>query len=193
MLGVEISDGSTKEFKDVRIKAGNKILLMCFMGNQDLYWAINTSSFDSLKESIEISSEDKDIFELFDNLYNDVKDCKPYGKKDKYFQHVLADRNFFNEEAKTIEWHSDETYFDSDDIVKIIKKDDKYRIEFTRPEEYEDPFYLGNAHMISIRFRNSGSYYHPFNAVFMRMFKEAQKLKERDFKDLRDDSEHEIL
>ena len=167
MLGVEISDGSTKEFKDIRIKSGNKILLMCFIGNQDLYWAINKSSSDSLKESIEISNEDRDIFELFDNLYNDVKDCKPHGKKDRYFQNVLAVRNFFNEEAKTIEWHSDETYFDSDDVVKIIKQKENYHLEFTRPKKYEDPYHWYSPRMISIRFRNSGSYYSPFNIIFM--------------------------
>ena len=49
---------------------------------------------------------------------------------------------------------------------------------------------IGNAHMISIRFCNSGSYYQPFNAVFMRMFSKAQHLKEREFQKL--NYEHEL-
>ena len=34
--------------------------------------------------------------------------------------------------------------------------------------------------MISIRFRNSGSRYRPFNLIFMRMFNELQNLTVND-------------
>ena len=192
MLEVKIKDGSTKEFKDIYIKNGNKVLSMTFAGTLDLYWAINKSNTDSLKESIEIPKVDKDIYKLFDELYNNVQNCKIFEKPNKFYKYVLSDRNLFNEEANTIEWHSDETYFDSDDIVKIIKEKDKYKIEFTRPAEYEDPFYLGSSKMIYIRFRNSGSYYHPFNTVFMKMFRNAQNLRQRGFGNIQNENQLEI-
>lgn len=187
MLEVKIKDGNTRDFKDIYIKNGSKILAMYFMGNLDLYWAINKSDKYSLKESIEIPKADKDIYKLFDELYNNVQNCKIFEKTNKFYKYVLADRKLFNEETNTIEWHSDETYFDSDDIVKIIKEEDKYTIEFTRPTEYEDPFHFGSSSMIYIRFRNSGSYYHPFNAVFMKMFKKAQNLRQRGFEDVQNE------
>ena len=37
---------------------------------------------------------------------------------------------------------------------------------------------MGSGKIISVRFRNSGSYYDPFNIAFMQMFRNAQKLKE---------------
>ena len=66
-----------------------------------------------------------------------------------------------------------------DDVVRIIKQENNYHLEFTRPEEYEDPYHWGSNKIIAIRFRNSGSYYDPFNVAFMSMFNSAQKLKER--------------
>lgn len=63
---------------------------------------------------------------LFEELDND------------FIKQKLLDRNLFNPETKIIEWHSDDTYFDSDDVVKIIKQENNYQLEFTRPEEYED-------------------------------------------------------
>ena len=63
--------------------------------------------------------------------------------------------------------------------LAILKQENNYHLEFTRPEKYEDPYHWGSSRIIAIRFRNSGSYYEPFNVAFMRMFNSAQKLKEK--------------
>ena len=55
-----------------------------------------------------------------------------------------------------------------------------------------DDFHKGSPRMIYIRFRNDGSYYHPFNIAFMRMFREAQNLKERGFNELNSKDKDEI-
>lgn len=180
-MDIAIKDGNAG-FKDVLLRNQDKVLSMSFERVLDLYWAINKSDPDSTKETIDIPKSEKDIYKLFDKLYNDVSNARLYDKKpDAYLKRRRLERNLFNPETKTIEWHSDETYFDSDDVVKVTKQDESFHIEFTCPEKYEDPYHWGSPTMIWIRFRNSGSFYHPFNVAFMKMFREAQNLKPRGF------------
>ena len=61
------------------------------------------------------------------------------------------------------------------DRVSIEKIDDTYVLKFTRPELTEDKFSFRTIGNISIRFRNSGSRYDPFNIIFMRMFNKLQE------------------
>ena len=183
-MEVAIRSGQT-DFKDIFIKYQNKVLSMYFMNVGDLFWSINKSNPHSIKETFDIPQTERDIYSLFDKLYKDINQAKLFKEQDDdYIKRKLFERNLFNPETKTIEWHSDETYFDSDDIVRIIKQKDNYHLEFTRPKVYEDSFHMGSPRMIYIRFRNTGSYYHPFNLAFMKMFKDAQFLQERGFKGL---------
>ena len=180
-MEVILRDGQT-EYKDIHIKNGNKIFSMCFMGVGDLFWHINKSEPSSTKETFDIPSTEREVYKLFDDLYKCISTANIFNNQsDEYLKNKLTERNFFNKDTKTIEWHSDATYFESDDVVKIIKQEDNYHIEFTRPEEYEDPYHWGSSKIIAIRFRNSGSYYVPFNIAFMRMFNSAQKLKGKYF------------
>ena len=177
-LDILFNEGQT-DLKDIHIKNGDKIFSMCFMNVGDLFWFINKSEPYSTKETFDISSTEKVVYKLFDDLYKNVSTAKIMDcRGDKYLKEKLVERKLFDKETKTIKWHSDATYFDSDDVVKIIKEKDNYHLEFTRPEKYEDPFHMGSGKIISVRFRNSGSYYDPFNIAFMQMFRNAQKLKE---------------
>lgn len=177
-MEILLNDGQT-DLKDIHIKNCDKIFSMCFMNVGDLFWIINKSEPYSTKETFDIPSTEKDVYKLFDDLYKAISTARIMNNRvDKDLKRKLVERNLFDEGTKTIKWHSDATYFDSDDVVKIIKEEDNYHLEFTRPEEYEDPFHIGSGRMISIRFRNSGSYYDPFNIAFMNMFRNAQKLKE---------------
>ena len=151
----------------------------------DLFWAINKSNKYSTKETFDIPQTEEDIYKLFDKLYNDINQAKLFEEQgDDFIKQKLLETNLFNPQTKTIEWHSDDTYFDSDDVVKIIKQENSYKLEFTRPEEYEDPYHRGSSRMICKRFRNSGSYYDPFNIAFMNMFRDAQNLRQKEFKEL---------
>lgn len=178
-MDVKLKEGLAG-YKDVIMRKDNKIFSMFFMGVGDLFWSISKETPDSLKETFDISKSESDVYELFDELYENASKGKVLEEDDGFFKSQITHRNFFNSEAKTIEWHSDETYFESDDVVKIIKQKDNYHLEFTRPKKYEDPYHYGSPRMISIRFRNSGSYYHPFNIIFMKMFQKAQNLRERE-------------
>ena len=182
-MEVLLKDGQT-EYKDIHIKKGNKIFSMCFMGVGDLFWHINKSEPSSTEETFDIPVTEPEIYKLFDDLYKSISTANIFDNEgDEYLKRKLIERNLFDKTTRTIEWHSDATYFESDDVVKIIKQENNYHLEFTRPEEYEDPYHWGSSRIIAIRFRNSGSYYDPFNVAFMSMFNSAQKLKERDSRD----------
>ena len=182
-MEVLLRDGQT-EYKDIHIQEGHKIFSMCFMGVGDLFWHINKSEPNSTIETFDIPSTEIEIYKLFDDLYKSISTANIFdNQSDEYLEKKLTERNFFDNTTKTIEWHSDATYFESDDIVKIIRQNNNYHLEFTRPEQYEDPYHWGSKKIIAIRFRNSGSYYAPFNVAFMRMFNNAQKLKVRDNRD----------
>ena len=170
-MEVLVKEGQSKT-KDVHIRNNGKIFSMFYMNVGDIFWAINKSDVNSTIETFDIPKSEGDIYCLFDTLFDEI--CKSRNN---------SLRNLYDSKTNVIEWHSDETYFDSDDVIKIIKQKDKYHLEFTRPEEYEDPFHWGSQRIISIRIRNSGSYYDPFNVAFMNMFRDAQNLKERGFKD----------
>ena len=183
-MEILLRDGQT-EYKDIHIKKGNKIFSMCFMRVGDLFWHINKSEPSSTKETFDIPATEVEIYKLFDDLYKSISTANIFkNQSDQYLERKLTERNFFNNVTQTIEWHSDATYFESDDIVKIIKQENNYHLEFTRPEKYEDPYHWGSSKIITIRFRNSGSYYAPFNIAFMNMFNSAQKLKAREYKDI---------
>ena len=182
-LEVLLKDGQTQA-KDIYIKNGDKIFSMCFMNVGDLFWCINKSKPFSTKETFDVPETERDIYKLFDDLYKNISTANIFNDQcNEYLTKQLTERNLFNESTKTIEWHSDATYFDSDDVVRIIKQENNYHLEFTRPEKYEDSFHMGSGKIICIRFRNSGSYYEPFNIAFMRMFNSAQKLKQKDCRD----------
>ena len=78
-------------------------------------------------------------------------------------------------DGKTIEWHSDDDRYERSDCVKINKVDDTFVLEFIRPSITEDNFIYRTPGCISIRFRNSGSTYDPYNMIFMRMFNKLQE------------------
>ena len=60
-------------------------------------------------------------------------------------------------------------------ILDNMKKDENILIEFYRPKLTEEKFGMIFPGTVTIRFRNSGSYYHPFNFVFMRHFNKLQE------------------
>ena len=62
-------------------------------------------------------------------------------------------------------WYSDDDPIEDANYVKIIKKEDKYVLEFTHNEKSITLFFK-----YIIRFRNVGSKYEPFNQLFMNMY-----------------------
>ena len=185
---------------DFYLKEEDKELGIIFGGNLDLYWSLTKKNprlekikpselfkenKKQLKENFIITKENYFIYSLFDDLYNDIKECNLF-TKDSYYDEssTYEDRNKEYQnyskykalfDGHTINWHSDEEEYCIANRVKIEKKDDTYVLKFTRPEITEDKFPFRTIGNISIRFRNSGSRYDPFNIIFMRMYNKLQE------------------
>lgn len=87
-------------------------------------------------------------------------------------------------ENKTITWCSDEFNHDNTNILKIRKIDDEFELEFI-PKSILSGFINGSSNIgrVTIKFCNSGSYYAPFNVMFMRLFNKLQLVD--DVKDIK--------
>lgn len=172
-------------------KEENKELGIIFGGNLDLYWnLIKKEKIDlkpseifkynskEVKETFIITKDNYFIYSLFEQLYNDIKECNIFNKDNYLGDEILyKERSNYKElfDGTTIKWHSDEEPYEIADRVKIEKIEDTYVLEFIRPELTEDKFPFRMINSVSIRFRNSGSRYDPFNIIFMRMFNKLQE------------------
>ena len=159
-----------------------------FAGNCDLYWIIR-SKIGNNNHNFIITKENYDVEELFDDIDNvkifDEHDYFGNRKKEIEYEknkYILFNHSNYNElfdkENNIITWYSDETNHKVANILKIKKEKELFKLEF-----YIQPYVNGydrdfnSLNYISIRFRNSGSSYNPFNIIFMRMY---QKMKQID-------------
>ena len=154
----------------------NLILRIIFAGNLDLYFAItgnqrlSKNQIDTL--SFEITKKDYELYTLFNGLYDEiVKKDSNMSPLAEYKQTLLVD------EKGVIKWLSDDEEEQYADSLSIIKVEDGIRLLFKRPikqsiYEFKNPFGM------TVRIRNSGSRYEPFNYKFMHMY---NKLQDIDF------------
>lgn len=155
------------------------------------------------KYTFTITKENYFIYSLFEELYDDIKKSRifiPTVKKEEQDikKDLDEDFDFWKEldeteinkrnrwykerdiyqllfDGENIEWHSDDDMYDRADRVIIKKAEDTFILEFTRPAITDDNFIYRLGGSISIRFRNSGSIYDPYNIIFMRMFNNLQE------------------
>ncbi len=156
-----------------------KVLTIFFAGNLDLYLMINDNELIKYKENktmnFDITKADYDLFCLFDSLYKDIIKCKIFDMKSvkstfRFEYDKLVD------DKKCINWVSDEDREEIADSLKISKlSNDVYRLMFYRNDKIPE-FGFKSPKYISVRIRNSGSRYKPFNCVFMKMYNELQNL-----------------
>ena len=175
----------------------NNLLRFTFGGNGDLYWSIHSKNTNNHYTFV-ITKENYGVYILFEQLFNDIEtinifdECyipfyieteeekkeyfKNYEKENEYQKKKYRLFNYSNynelydDNNKTITWYSDETAHEVANILKIKKAEEKFIIEFyTQPyiNGYDEDFHSPNH--ISVRFRNSGSSYDPFNIVFMKI------------------------
>lgn len=185
---------------DISFIKDDKELKIVFGGNGDLYWMLRQTKTSDMNEEMNevynnfyITKENPIIYRLFDELYNDILNCnifriteldqemytkselkKKQKKKNELNEWNRHKRDLLVEEDK-IKWHSDEQMFEYANVVTISKQEEGYLLEFTIPDQPEEELLYRLPGTISIRFRNSGSTYDPFNIVFMRMYQELQK------------------
>ena len=120
------------------------------------------------------------MYDLFNKLYNDIENINisenhTFEEPEKYHRYNLSNYNkLFNKEQKTITWYSDEDLHKIASIVKIKKLENSFKLEFLSQNPIKNHF----PKEIQIRFRNSGSYYKPFNIVFMKMYNKLQEIED---------------
>lgn len=184
-----IKNQQFEEIYNYEIKQGNNVLSLSYEGNLDFYMsAIDRTNYRSEKICFTIDKSNYQIYSLFDELFSDIENCYVFSTDEEEFisyeeedmiEHIER-RKEMNEELKSssaykrllkrnlITWISDDRDHDYPDYVRIFKGEDAYFITFIRKSE---ELQFGT----SIRFRNSGSSYDPFNFVFMRFFKNLQE------------------
>lgn len=154
------------------IKTDDGNFQISFENNLDLYWryCYEGSILNSSKEhTFTITKENFYIYSLFEELYDSIKEGKPF----KNYEAINSEDCCFEFDNKflfknnIIDWHSDDFYYYDASCVMIKKEEEKYKVTFKKSKEnIQQGLFL----TYSVRFRNSGSRYEPFNAVFMRMY-----------------------
>lgn len=174
-------------YSEYRLVEGSTFVKILFARNQDLYWCFDDINLDCgvRHGTFYITKENPFIYRLFDNLYNQIKSADPY---DYMVGHAFnpvgwVSRNIididkydmYNElfDGNKITWVSDDTDYDHYNIVTITPGDNIYVLDFYKePKKNKEGLWPYRSGSVNIRFRNSGSYYHPFNNVFMKMYQD---------------------
>lgn len=185
MLDVNVN--KCGEYYSVWIADDEKVFEMIFGGNLDLHWNIwSVNSIDRNRSIfMNITKDNYVLWELFDNLYNDFKNCNVSvvsdvelsfcenseevralydrcDKRNEFLRNTYEYKRVFD--GNSIKWVSDD---ESCNMVTIIPNNDEYAIEFIsggKEISYLEPH--------GIRFRNSGSSQAPFNQLFMILYNE---------------------
>ena len=168
---------------DYLFEEGNSTLLIRYGNNLDLFFVLHSNGIDIKSNNcFNITKEKTYIYNLFEKLYSDIENINLFDnitedEKDDYRLFDKANYNkLYNPYTNTITWVSDETAFEVANYFKIIKEDEKFKLEFfTKPpiKGYDIDCYT--KYIIPVRLRNSGSRYYPFNQIFMNLYIELQK------------------
>lgn len=154
------------------IKTNEGSFEILFAPNGDLYWRyvseINVLD-DKEKQKLTITKENYFIYELFYKLYEQIKNNKVFYDEETCFEVSERENKLFKNGM--IEWYSDELPIDITSKLIIKKQDETFKVIFEKSKESQDGIFI----TYTIRFRNSGSRYDPFNISFMQMY---NKLKE---------------
>lgn len=176
---------------DYELINDGKILRILYGGNLDLYMSVSDGELlgdENKSIDFDITKENYEVYSLFDRLYKRVINGEVFEYDEEEMDDFFPLESEATDYTKTyayqllvkpdmsIEWISDEGPIDQEDKVNIsIFDNDTYRLRFTRNSHPLD-FGFKNSLGISVRFRNSGSRYDPFNCVFMGMYQEMQKI-----------------
>lgn len=187
---------------DIRIEENeDKHLDVLFGGNGDIYWVYDNlevmfDETDSMYESFLIPETEKGLYDIFNELYEDLVNCRIFIPEEKeLWEGQLKEDELrcqkSNEELKNdsrykllvqdgvITWYSDEEYRAIAEIVRITKVDTGILLEFIRQSIKDDMGFSRMPGWYSIRFRLSGSTYTPCETVFWRHFDNLQHYEEQ--------------
>lgn len=154
-----------------------------YENNLDLYWRyIYTNSIDKVAntKTFKITKENYYLYSLFNELYNAIKEKKPYKTFPNYIDEDLRNKKlkyyggYELYKDNTITWYSDDfAEFANASNFSIKKVKDYFLVTFTKSKtEYFNGFIFPT---YSVRIRNSGSRFDPFNNTFMGMYQKLKK------------------
>lgn len=165
-----------------------------FQNNLDLYWRYvheNIISEEPNTKEFFITKENYQIYTIFEELYNSIKNSNPYSGYTFITPISFYHNDLEREELEEIEvpenphpnylykngiitWCSDDfSSMEKASNFKINKLEDAFIITFKKSEIERDCGMYFQTY--SVRIRNSGSRYDPYNIAFMKMY---QDLKE---------------
>ena len=133
--------------------------------NADIYGKITKEEINRL---IFMSEECKtDYHEEIQEELKRREESKKSLKEREQYKNLVQDN--------VIIWKSDEYFEEITPFVKIKKQENTYILEFGKPiipDKYQNEadLILMDPRRITIRFRNSGSRYDPFNILFMKFY-----------------------
>ena len=169
---------------DYQIKEGNQALQIVFAGNLDLYFRLVPNrpvGLENVSFSFDITKENFEIYTIFEALYQEVMEGKVFDDP-REFSCLHIDRDYKETEeykrlvhGKKIEWISDDGPRELEDRMTIEPGEDCYHLTFYRNDKPLDAGFKGH-HGISVRIRNSGSWYSPFNCIFMKAYQRLQHI-----------------
>ena len=197
-----VISGINNGFKDITLIDGNVRLIMSIYGNGDLYWTITDDSKLIKNMFFTIIRENGAVYSIFQDLFADIENANVCTLNDDIFNNYETEKynkiyheevfkydfyhyfELYDIENKTITWCSDEFNRDNANILKIRKIDDEFELEFI-PKSILSGFINGSSNIgrVTIKFCNFGSYYAPFNVMFMRLFNKLQLVD--DVKDIK--------
>lgn len=168
----------TNGYDRFKIITDDGIFGIMFGGNLDLYWYYwpKENIIDwPLFKTFTITKENYFLYQKVDELYENIKEQKPYQKieplllveQDLKNSNELKKRDYAYEKLfqdGIIKWYSDDAPLEEASRLEINRLEESYTITFYQgKEEYNFPTF-------SVRFRNSGSRYKPYNFAFMNMY-----------------------
>lgn len=173
-----------KKTDQVILTEDNNLLKIQLMNNGDLYWKIDDNK-DSKIKLFEIKKKDYQVYELFEILYNDIKNkniyniyneinmCTSKEQIQKVYNSYEQEKNYICDYEDinsdlSITWVSDNNYYNISNFVTILKKDDKFILIFNL-RDYQS--------RNVIQFSNSCSRYKPYNICFMKHFRNLYNLE----------------
>lgn len=169
---MEVKKDNIEGYDSVTLIEENKQLQISFAPNLDLYWCFRDGNDDiTTYGTFLITKENYQIYELFEQLYSEIASCQVFDDDglNEIEKQSGQYKELFNDEVIT--WISDDRDLENDNIVKMSKQEETFLLEFAKKEKKKDIQNLWDmSRRVSIRFRNSGSSYAPFNIPFMRMF-----------------------
>ena len=169
-------------------KNGESELGIIFGGNGDLYF---NSGFihDEEESTFVVDKQNMVLYSLLEDMFADYEECEIF----KVYETSLETPEELQEKAErvsrmnkrlkesslykrvysnnTITWVSDDsvsTELEDSNTVKITKEEERFVFHFTYKEK---DLIRSN----SIRFRNSGSRFEPFNLIMMKFFNNLQE------------------